>query len=390
MKNVLMVTKSFVPEQSVSSFRASRIAQELDMHDWNPSVITLSKEETEEVQSLHVEHQEIFLNRVPVSKDAGLRWIPVLLTRMMKVIKRQNIDLVYITGPPFLIFITAPVIKFLTGVPYVLDLRDPWSLGLDERDDSVLEKGFCLLTLILEPLTFHHADQIILNSKAMMEQYREQYQNSICDVPEGKLDAIPNGYEEDDLTKGIDKQREIETFQLIYPGKFRNSMKDFFKGFRLLSSEVPECEFIHYGDVDGQYTDEVRANVKQLDLEKQVDFRGYVKREIVLNGLDRANVGIAVTRETDPTHIPMKIFDYIARNLPILVVDDSEGAAAQLVSQFKNGYVVPHGKPSEVYGTLLRIYQNGEIELDDCDLRSTYSMSNRTSEIAGVFNEAIR
>ena len=391
MKKVLLVSKSFSPDQSVSSFRATRIAKALQEYDWEPSVLTLSDGDAEEaLTNIHVERHDLPFAEVPPSKDAGIRWLPILLKRTSMLIKNENFDLLYITGPPFPIFVLGPFIKSITGVPYVLDLRDPWSIGLKERDDSIFEKVFELLTIFGEPITFHYTDQIIVNSPVMADQYSEKYNKTKYNISKENLNSIRNGFERQDLVSRGHKERSFGEFQLIYPGKFRTSMEDVMEGFRYFSREVSGgARFIHYGDMQGQYSGTVRKTVSRLRIEDNVEFRGFVNRDVVLSSLDRANVGIAVTREKDLTHVPMKIYDYIARDLPIIVIDDTNGAAARLVKQFKNGYAVSHGDSDSVLDVLLQLYQKRTSHLGDYRTRSKFSMSNRVSEVVDVFERSI-
>ena len=55
-------------------------------------------------------------------------WIPRVLTRALRAHSRRRFDLVVATGNPFAAFAAAWWFRKLTGVPYVLDYRDAWTL----------------------------------------------------------------------------------------------------------------------------------------------------------------------------------------------------------------------------------------------------------------------
>src|SRR5919202_4132406 len=57
-------------------------------------------------------------------------WIPRLVTRIRELHRRAPLDLVMATGNPFSAFAAAWAANRLTGVPYVVDYRDSWTLDL--------------------------------------------------------------------------------------------------------------------------------------------------------------------------------------------------------------------------------------------------------------------
>lgn len=389
MKKVLIITKSFFPDSSVSSFRANRIASGIKEYGWEPYVTTLSKNREDECEKIIIERHNIPFDHIPVSKDAGIRWLPKLLIRTRNLIHQYDFDLLFITGPPFPIFFIASIIKIFSETPYVLDLRDPWSLGLEERNDNIFEQIFKILTIFTEPVTFHYADKIIVNSHPMKESYEKQYSSSLWDISDNKFEVIRNGFSQGDIVSRSESKRDFNEFEVVYPGKFRNSMKNELEAFRRFSTEIKTAKFVHYGDVDGPYTDEVKQTISDRNISTKVHFQGFVDRDVVLSALDRANVGLAVTRKTDQTHIPMKIYDYISRNIPIIVVDDPNGAAAQLVSCFENGFIINYGDVDKLTNTLLHIYHKNIDYLGDYQNRLRFSMSNRVYEVVQVFEKAI-
>src|SRR3954466_14817571 len=57
-------------------------------------------------------------------------WIPRVVRRIRQLHARAPVDLVLATGNPFSSFAAAWAVNRLTGVPYVVDYRDSWTLDL--------------------------------------------------------------------------------------------------------------------------------------------------------------------------------------------------------------------------------------------------------------------
>ncbi len=68
--------------------------------------------------------------------NLGLRALPCLFWSGCAVLRREKFDLVFMSNTQFATFILGPIWKRLYGVPYVLDVQDPWRTDYYERPGS--------------------------------------------------------------------------------------------------------------------------------------------------------------------------------------------------------------------------------------------------------------
>jgi glycosyltransferase involved in cell wall biosynthesis len=391
-KSVLLISHAFPPGGKVEVHRVTEFAKHLSEFGWDTYVLTInSKSNSISENSIEVPSSINKIKRTPlilqesfpIMADAGLRWTPTLATNAVNMIKKYNIDIVFHTCPVFLPSIAVYYIKYKTELPYVLDFRDPWSLAKMAEDDFISKKKmYDFVSNIFESQVLEKLDAAVMNTAELRDEYIKKYPNQ-----SSKFHVIYNGYDSNEVNNVKSNSNNI--FQMIYPGKFRHDMRDFFTGCKIFVDKYPNTKFIHYGEQNWGYTPAVKDTVDKLDLEDYVEFRGYVRKSAAIKSITESNVGVVVTREGDRTHIPAKIFDYIGCNIPIICIDESNGAAANFVSKFENGYSVERGNPEDVFEILEDIYTRENVLTKNSELQEQYSRKSQAGDLSELLTRMI-
>jgi hypothetical protein len=113
--------------------------------------------------------------------NIGLRAWPFLMWRGAALLRREKFDLVLISTTQFIVFALGPVWQRLTGVPYILDMQDPWVTDHYERPGSRPPPGgwkypFARLQArLLEGPSFSGAAGIISVSPRYLEALNARY-----------------------------------------------------------------------------------------------------------------------------------------------------------------------------------------------------------------------
>lgn len=388
---VLLINHAFPPQGTVNTHRITKFAKYLPHYSWEPYVLTAdiqsppNKNSSIEVPAgvKDVRRTSFMLNNISIVNDGGLRWVLNVAREAKKMIEKYNIDVVFHSGPAFIPFSAIAWVKKKTNIPYIVDFRDPWMI-MNHRNSNRSIKRYIhdRLSSHLEPFVFTKADQIVLNNDRMYEEYSTKYPDTTK-----KMNVIYNGFDPDDF---VDLEPyEKNGFNLIYPGKFRDNMKYFFEGFCEFIKDRPDASFIHYGRKNIGYAPDVQEVINDLNLSEYVEFRGYTDRQTVFEEILGAQLGIAVTRPKDSTHVPAKIFDYMACDTPILCVDESSGASFSLLSQFERAYTIPRGDSNSVYDVLSDIASRGIDTLDQLYLCNKYNRKRQAGELASVLSSTL-
>jgi hypothetical protein len=249
MKSVVMIAYCFPPDGSAGVYRPLRFIRHLPAMGWSvsviaadlapygwtrydPALLALVPSETEvirvrsrdlwqAIQARRARHIQEKLSRVPVAAVERLRathdaparsllreivrtveawcyhpdmargWISPALEATIGVCSRRKPHVIWATGEPWSSFIVAERASRRTGVPYVLDFRDSWTLTPDpfEARRPAWAKRSDRHTL---HRLFERAQAIVLRYETEAECYWRMYKTAL-DV--AKIHLIPNGYE---------------------------------------------------------------------------------------------------------------------------------------------------------------------------------------------------
>ena len=140
MKRVLIVVSSFPPAMIADMHRARMLCDELPRVGWAPEVLSPHPDyyrpdciEPESVAVLpdglpvhYADPDPLLLRKLVGARMKHWRLLYPMWLKGGKLLRAGGFDLVFISTTTFLIFCLGRLWKRQTGVPYVLDLQDPW------------------------------------------------------------------------------------------------------------------------------------------------------------------------------------------------------------------------------------------------------------------------
>ena len=297
------------------------------------------------------------LNNMVLVPDDYIGWIPFAVLKGMKVIKKEKIEVIYATGKPWSSFVIALFLKFLTGRPYVLDLRDPWMLtpygnqgatGLRRRIEGFWER-----------ITFSNAEKIININRQINNAYIRHYPS----IRSEKFTFITHGYDQDDFS-GAKRTEAGARFTISYVGTlYSNTSPDnFLKAVGSLLSEDPFMKDNIILKFVGFVPSHVKRMIKDLDLEHVVESAGclphresirhMVDSDVLLLLLNKVTVNALAQVSTG------KLFEYLASRQPILALIPGDTDAARLINELGAGKVVDPDNVSEIKEAVCSLYQD--------------------------------
>lgn len=183
---------------------------------------------------------------------------------------------------------------------------------------------------------YHSIDQFCVkhcdetwNLSPRMEPARKKYFNFIGGVQK----VVPVGIWLNRI-KRLDYS-EIEKHKLVFMGHIleKQGIQYVLDAVPIIVEKIPDFKFFIIGD--GNYLSTLKQKVKSLEIEKFIQFTGYVeKHEEIENMLARCSVAVALYEEKDEdgnlsfTYFadPAKIKSYLANGLPVLLTDVSYNA----------------------------------------------------------------
>jgi glycosyltransferase involved in cell wall biosynthesis len=262
--------------------------------------------------------------------DASVTWAPTAIPAAVRLVKREGIDVVVTTSPPYSMNLIGASVKRLTGIPWVADLRDAVLGNADRRFEktSVQVKEKTLESVV--KLIARSADGVVAVSEPIADEVRRF-------DPVGEVRVIPNGSDFDDFA-GLE-YRPGERFRITHTGSFfgQRNPRSFLSALAKSGLEDVVARFV------GDFRAADREWVETLDLGDRLELLPYVshRRALELQRDSEANLLLLPEAAGRGRVVPSgKIFEYLAAERPILAAVPPDGAAAELIRETGAGIVV--------------------------------------------------
>lgn len=287
--------------------------------------------------------------------DDMIGWLPDAVKLGERVIREQQIPIMFSTSGPYTCHLVARSLKRKTKVKWIADFRDPWTQNMHRSGIKLRE----IWEEKMEQSVMVEADAITTVTQRFAENFCQKYSSSIR-----QIEVIYNGFDPHDY-QHIEVQDHDGKFTLIYTGIFYKERNP-----RLFLEAVAELiqekkinredlllQFAGVFDYPG-YTDNIDC-VKRVQLEDLVEIMGNLPHKKALSAMKSANVLLLIgdTAPGSEAYIPGKLYEYMAIGHPILALS-FEGESTGIIRRFKLGEVVdPLDKPT-IKKAFLTLYKN--------------------------------
>ncbi|HTM44854.1 MAG TPA: glycosyltransferase, partial [Polyangiaceae bacterium] len=166
--------------------------------------------------------------------DPQILWLPAAHQMLAKrLFRNRDLNLVFISGPPFSQFLLAPLARCQAGVAVVLDYRDEWSTTSSAYEMLNSRRASALL----ERAMLHCAHAVTTATP----EFRRELLARFPFLDPSRVVAIPNGYDPDDFPPNLPAPPG-DRLVLSYVGTvFRlTSARTLVSAVRLLHAREPE------------------------------------------------------------------------------------------------------------------------------------------------------
>jgi glycosyltransferase involved in cell wall biosynthesis len=291
--------------------------------------------------------------------DFFIGWVPGAIFEGYRIIKRQNIDYIYVSCTPYSSALAGMALKILTGRPLILDFRDPFYINIEKAYEELRVPAFRQkINRSLERSMIKAADIFIVNT----EEVRQGYIRAYPDI-EGKIFTVYNGFDHEAIP--LTPPDKFEKFTIAYGGNMYFELirsNAFFEAIAQLKSEEiirsDNFQFLYFGQGHGQ----VGQIAREFGIENLISSNPSVPHEEMLDILLRAHVQLL--RIVKPM-ISTKLFEGIALNIPFLATIP-KGEVADIISRYSpSSRVVSEESAGEIRKAILetiREYRRGSIK----------------------------
>ncbi len=267
--------------------------------------------------------------------DARVGWIRYAVPIAEEIIKREKIDIIYSSSPPYTTALIAKRLKRKTDRPWVMGLRDPWTGFISAPQRWFLPRA---IDKRMERSSVDCADAVEVAWEGIGRDLIAKYQ----EMDASKIVYIPNGFDPEDYPEVPSSSGG--KFRVTYTGSLygRRNPRTLLDAVKVLrrSGEISPDNFIV--TFAGRFGAEVREMFSEPELRGMIEVKEYLPHEESIKLLLQSDLLVLIVDESELSDeiVPGKVFEYIGARKPILAFAP-EGAAARIIRSTGTGTVVP-------------------------------------------------
>jgi hypothetical protein len=263
--------------------------------------------------------------------DARVFWAKAVKKHFAK--QNCQFDVVISSGPPHSAHLAGRDISNHFSLPFIADFRDPW------MEIEYFDK----LKITAKSKEKHRRlEQLIMKSASVVTTVSPSWAELFKSKGAKRTEVVFNGFEPVQFADESTLNNEL--FSIVHTGTlgpdrmvpaFSEGLKNFIDSEVAASGQV-RVEFA------GNTSDEVKAGLENIDLERIVD-HGFVPHQEALNLTKKAGLLLLIQNNAKLNilgRVPSKFFEYVATGNPILIIGNTSSDLAQIVKNQPGIYVV--------------------------------------------------
>ncbi|MEM6812021.1 MAG: glycosyltransferase family 4 protein [Pseudomonadota bacterium] len=356
--SLLIINKSFPPDQSSSGRLAFDLAHYMAAKGWRVSVLCEGQGATQ--------NSATNITVIPVKKSTKNNIFSDLVLKFrfiqasFKMKHHQYI--VTMTDPLDLILLKRFFVrkKIQKHIHWVEDLY-PEIIEALENKNLQKEK-----TKMLKALK--STDKIVVTGRDVANKIRQK------NILTNKISYIPNwtilhgshlqdfGHQESQALQSLDhlKKDDSQKFRIIYAG---NLQKEHPIGIMIKAAEIlrdhEEIEFLFIGDQHAHSRLSKERDKRELSNMRFIPFQppGHFQRILETGDVHLVSLRPQVTGLT----VPCKFYASLAVGRPCIFIGSSDSEIGQVIKEFKNGDIVDDMSPETLAKTILKYREDGNV-----------------------------
>ncbi|MBI5049152.1 MAG: glycosyltransferase [Deltaproteobacteria bacterium] len=411
MNKVLIVSPFFPPFEKVGAVkRVEGFVKNLPENHWSPIVLTMdwgyndlqiqqdkrlyftrniafASWKAYEVADLRAAEswKSILLKKLirfvrPIKKyllppDELVLWALWAVPLSRRVIKSEKPNVIFVTAPPYSSLLTAVILKKMSGLPLVCDIRDDW-IG-----NPLMEKESRFLRFIerrMEQWVVRNSDRVVVMTPASLDLWRSRYPED-----KAKICLIENGYNEEEFRAIV--PHRFQDFALVHVGslELNRSPELVYKALSRIGAKGKRIHFYQYGLALRDFQD----MASRYGIEDVVHFEGIIKSDEAIARIKGASMLVLLPTQNAPTAIPGKAYEYLRTGKPILMISE-RNSATEFMNNFPNVYHVEPDDEQRCIDIIDEIYKRKDTLRTDMKGKGIerYDRRKLTKELANVFN----
>lgn len=296
-----------------------------------------------------------YIMSVVMIPDTERSWILPATIRAIRIIKKERVDCVLTSGPPFSDHIIGYLAKIATGVRWVMDYRDPWMTFCSSPDTDIATcQPVISIDRTIEQRLVRKADLVLTTTENLCSKFRTFFPDQNPD----KFITIANGFDPDIFRK-LKPLKKYELFTITHAGTLYfgrtpeplfHAVRDLLQQRKVLAHDIRIKLIGNCRNANGRPVTEL---IKQYKLDGVVEIIDTVPYVRALEITRQSHIALVLAPH-QPDQIPAKVYDYMGCGTPVLALTH-EGATADVIRSAGTGASFD---PDDVPGIKQFIYES--------------------------------
>ncbi|HEY3352218.1 MAG TPA: glycosyltransferase [Polyangia bacterium] len=272
-----------------------------------------------------------------VPLDGNIAFVPYACRTAERLVRETRPDAVYVSSYPYSALLVGLTLKLHLGLPFIAELRDPWTLNVQFAARHPAVKA---LERRLERLVFEAADAVVVTTDAVREAYERLYP----DLPADRVRRIYSSYDEG-LAPAAPAAPPAGPLTAVHFGSFYGPRRalPLLRAMARLRDErglaARDLRLLVFGRLDAA---EDHQAARDLGLEESLVVRERVPYAEGIAALRQADLLYLPAFGEETFYIPGKMYDYFLAGRPILC-ETASREMTRMLAETGTGVAVPVG-----------------------------------------------
>ena len=258
---------------------------------------------------------------------------PIVLLLLALRVKKLRPDVIIASQPSYTLPIQALLIARATGVKFAMDIQDVY------LQDEVFARGspWRMPKLMLERFVVNHVDFAFVVLPKMRDELVRRH-----GMAHQRTMILYNGFDSDRFPAPAEKSRRtgIELIHAGSPRAYYDTLR-LIEAFERICTRRPLTRLAFTDCRENSYVTSTRSKASQLGLNKNVEFRGQLRHDELLELMSEARVGVysLYPEESSRVLVGTKVFEYFAMGLPVAYLGFPGGSVDDLLRETDAGII---------------------------------------------------
>ncbi|WP_207492039.1 hypothetical protein [Aridibaculum aurantiacum] len=404
MKKIIIVAPHFPPSNLAAVHRSRLFAQHLPQFGWEPIIVTVDPDFYEEekdpylAETLPTNLRVEKVGALPVKPvrlvgDIGIRGFYQMYKRIVSIIKKEQIEFLYIPIPSHFAALLGRLVYARTKVPYGIDYIDPW-VNTWPGTEIKYSKHWWSMKMAdwLEPIAVKNASLITGVApgyySAVLDRNPHLKQQSVTAAMPYGGERSDHAYIKEKKIKPYLFEKSSSKIDLVYAGamlpKAFGPLEQVLEQLKLHQADFSNVRF-HFIGTGKSPNDPNGYNIKPIaekfGLFGDLVFE-YPKRIPYLDVLAHLEAadGAFILGSTEAHYTPSKVYQSVLSGKPILAVLHQDSTASKVIEATNSGLALTFAGENDLatigsqfasklsqYLELIKTFDSAQVDLQAFD-----------------------